>query len=190
MPRTAVFPVPASALPAGCRALRLRTSVELYVDRVRLAWFEPCPGARRIELPLASAELADAGFPRRTAHPQRRPDYDYARRAPLGDCRVQPGTYTAFGPCTPLVAATDDAVAVFGAGEEIRLRFDASLAPAPPAGTHRAWVLEVDGWCKDMDLLTRDGAILDPMPLREGSRGNPARDALHRRFNTRWAGGQ
>ena len=81
-------------------------------------------------------------------------------------------------------------MAVFGAGEEIRLRFDASAAPEPAAGTHRAWVLEVDGWCKDMDLLTRDGATLDPMPTRDGSPGSPARDALHRRFNTRWAGGQ
>ncbi|MFM9179704.1 MAG: tetratricopeptide repeat protein [Phycisphaerales bacterium] len=193
MPRTAVFPVPVAALPEGCRALRLRTSIELYVDHARMAWFEPCPGARRVELPLASAEVAEAGFPHRTTHPQRRPDYDYARRAPLWDCRTQPGAYTAFGPCTPLVAATDDVVAVFGAGEEVRLRFDAAVLAPPTAGTHRAWVLDVDGWCKDMDLLTKDGATLDPLPMRDGSpaRTAPAaRDAVHRRFNTRWAGGQ
>ena len=190
MPRTCVLPVPATTLPAGCTALRLRTSMEIYVDRVRLAWFEPCPQARRVGVPLASAEVAACGFPRRATHAQRRPDYDYARRAPLGDCRTQPGTYTAFGPCTPLVAETDDAVAIFGAGEEVRLRFDASRLPPVEHGLRRAWVLSVDGWCKDMDLLTRDGATLGPLPARDGSPEAHGRADLHRRFNTRWAGGQ
>jgi hypothetical protein len=141
-------------------------------------------------VPLATAAVADAGFAARIPHPQRRPDYDYARRVPLWDCRTQLGAYTAFGDCTPLLAATDDAVAIFGAGEEVRLRFDAARAPAAVPGSERCWVLEVDGWCKDMDLLTGEGAELGPLPLRDGRATNPERDALHARFNVRWAGGR
>lgn len=190
MPRRAVFPVPRSALPPGCTALRLRTTMEIYVDKVELAWFEPCAQARRIEAPLLSAAVVDAGFAARIPHPQRRPDYDYARRAPLWDCRKQPGMYTQFGECTPLLAATDDAVAIFAAGEEVQLRFDAARTPNPAPGVSRTWVLEVDGWCKDMDMLTGDGATLGPLPLRDGKGTTPARDALHAQFNVRWAGGR
>jgi hypothetical protein len=184
-----MLPVPRASLPPGCTALRLRTTMELYVDAVRLAWLEPCPRARRTELPLVHAEVAASGFAARVPRPQRRPDYDYARRAPLWDCRVQPGAYTRLGECTPLLARTDDAVAVFGAGEEVRLRFGTG-APAPEPEGSRTWVLEVDGWCKDMDLLTGGGDILDPMPLRDGSVPTAERDGLHARFNDRWAGGR
>ena len=114
---------------------------------------------------------------------------DTLRRA-RHDCRTQPGAYTAFGDCTPLLAATDDAVAIFGAGEEVRLRFNAARAPAAVPGSGRCWVLEVDGWCKDMDLLTGEGAELGPLPLRDGRATTPERDALHARFNVRWAGGR
>ena len=190
MSRRAVFPVPRSALPPGCTALRLRTTMEIYVDRVEVAWFEPCPQARRVAAPLLTASVVDAGFAARVPHPQRRPDYDYARRAPLWDCRKQPGLYTQFGECTPLLAATDDAVAIFGAGEEVQLRFDAAATPSPAPGMSRTWVLEVDGWCKDMDMLTGDGATLGPLPLRDGKSTTPARDALHAQFNIRWAGGR
>ena len=164
--------------------------MEIYVDRVELAWFEPCPQARRVAAPLLTASVVDAGFAARVPHPQRRPDYDYARRAPLWDCRKQPGLYTQFGECTPLLAATDDAVAIFGAGEEVQLRFDAAATPSPAPGMSRTWVLEVDGWCKDMDMLTGDGATLGPLPFRDGKSTTPARDALHGQFNVRWAGGR
>lgn len=190
MPRQCMLPLPRSSIPAGCTSLRLRTTMELYVDAVRLAWIEPCPEARRTEVPMRAADVSAAGFAARVPRPQRRPDYDYSRRAPLWDCRVQPGAYTRFGDCTPLLARTDDAVAVFGAGEEVRLRFDAAAVRPARAGASRTWVLEVDGWCKDMDLLTGQGATLAPMPVRDPSAPTAERDALHARFNDRWAGGR
>jgi hypothetical protein len=54
----------------------------------------------------------------------------------------------------------------------------------------RSWVLDVAGWCKDMDLLTGTGAALDPLPLRDGATPGADRDAMHRRHNTRWNGGR
>lgn len=187
MPRTCLLPIPAGRIPGGCTRLRIRTTMELYADAVRVAWIEPCPEARRSEAPLRSATLLDAGFPRRIAHPQRRPEFVHADRAPLWDCRKQPGRYTRFGECTPLVARADDALAVFGAGEELLLRFEARAAAAP-AGTTRTWVLEVDGWCKDMDPLTRDGATIGPLPAR-GAPSPEARE-LHGRWNDRLDGGR
>ena len=190
MPRRCLLPVPTDALPRGCRELRLRTTMEVYVDAVRLAWAEPCPGAVRRVATLAGATMAEAGFARRIPRPQRRPDYDHSRRVPLWDCRVQPGAYTSFGDCTALLAGIDDAVAIFGAGEEVRLSFDAGSVPAPGAGMRRTWVLDVAGWCKDMDLHTGTGATLDPLPVRDGASPGADRDALHRLHNVRWNGGR
>ncbi len=189
MPRQASFPIPTDRLPADCVALRLRTSNEIYIDRLALAWLEPCPEARRIQAPLVAGSVADAGFAQRPSLPQRRPWYDYERRVPLWDVRFQEGFYTAFGDCTPLLAETDDAVAIFGGGEEIRLEFDSDVSEAPPDWT-RTWVLELDGWCKDMDPYTGLGDTLEPLPLRAGSVSTPQREALHRRFNTRFAAGR
>lgn len=207
MPRQCSFPIPREAIPAGCTALRLRTTVELYVDAVAIAWSEPCDGAARTEHPLVHAEVSDAGFAARIPHPQRRPDYDYGRRAPLWDCRTQPGQYTAFGiDCSPLLDAADDASAIFAAGEEVRLSFAAAGVRADPvraasagSGTAmptsmsagiRVWVLEVEGWCKDMDPLTRGGARLDPLPSRDGAGPSAAARGLMTQFNTRIEGGR
>ena len=202
MPRQCSFPIPRESLPAGCTALRLRTTVELYVDAVAIAWSEPCDGAVRTEHPLVHAEVADAGFAARIPHPQRRPEYDYGRRAPLWDCRTQPGQYTAFGiDCSPLLRAADDASAIFAAGEEVRLSFAAdgvraastgtgSQTPASTRAGPRVWVLEVDGWCKDMDPLTRGGARLDPLPSHDGSGPAASARELMTQFNTRIEGGR
>jgi hypothetical protein len=41
-----------------------------------------------------------------------------------------------------------------------------------------------------MDPYTGGGATLDPLPLRDGQATTPRREELHRRFNTRFAGGR
>ena len=41
-----------------------------------------------------------------------------------------------------------------------------------------------------MDPFTGLGAALEPLPLRDGFESTPRREALHRRFNTRYAGGR
>jgi len=47
-------------------------------------------------------------------------------------------------------------------------------------------VLDARGWCKDMDLYTKDGDTVEPLP---GSR-DPAAAALQRRYSTRYASGR
>jgi hypothetical protein len=92
--------------------------------------------------------------------------------------------------CSPLVTAIDDALAIFAAGEEVRMTFDA-VQPMLAEKWTRVFVLDLNGWCKDMDFLTGDGATVAPLPMRdESSASSPDRAALHKRFNTRYEAGR
>ena len=185
MPRRATLPL--GKLPPGTTALRLTTNQEIYWDRLAVAYGEPAPETRRTTLPLKSARMGKAGFPLRSSNQQRVPNYDFERRQPFWDTRYQEGYYTRFGPVTDLVRDVDDAVAIIGPGDEVHLAFTDSTPPLA-AGWRRYFVLEANGWAKDMDYFTRDGTTVGPLPTS----GRPAdrRDALHARYNTRFLGGR
>ncbi|MFN5495920.1 MAG: FG-GAP-like repeat-containing protein [bacterium] len=185
MPRRMALPVPRAALPAGTTALRMRMNVELYLDSVRLVEREPLP-AEPVELSLARASLASVGFAKWSVGPQRQPFYDRRTLLPLWDCRMQRGLYTAFGDVRELLARDDGALVVFGSGEEIAFDFAGPSAAAQP-GTTRRFVLEVRGWCKDMDLFTRNGETVDPLPVQPAD--DKARE-LMAATRTRPAGGR
>jgi Flp pilus assembly protein TadD len=189
MPRQMALPLPDDVDISSGTELRIRTNQEIYFDRIALAAIEDCAEARRIELPLAVATMADVGFPKRTTGPQRQPHYDYFQRAPLWDTRHQRGFYTEFGRCDELVTREDNALAIFGPGEEIELRYDAGVLPPLADGWSLRFVLEARGWCKDMDLYTEDGETLEPLPMGESPHASD-REALHQRFNTRYESGR
>jgi hypothetical protein len=175
MPRQ--MSVPLGELPDGTTRLRLRTNQEVYWDRLAVAFAEPCPQATRQTLELHSARVQESGFMPRIVHQQQRPDFIYADRVPLAGTQDPAGFYTEFGPASELVSVADNAVAIFGPGEEIHLEF---AAPPPDAGGRtRRIVLEAVGWCKDMDLYTADGATVAPLPTRGPS-------ALNAQYNTRY----
>jgi len=185
MPRQMSMPL--RGLPPGTRELRISTNMEIYWDRLRVALAEPCPGVKRQELSLRSARLAPSGFPLRTTGPQRRPDYDYERRSPLWDTRHPAGYYTAIGEVEELAAQADGAVAIFGPGEEVHLEF-AAIPSEPAPGWKRRFVLEAVGWCKDMDLYTKDSDTLEPLPVP--AQASPHRVRLNRLYNTRFESGR
>jgi hypothetical protein len=187
MPRRSAVPLDREKLPAGTRQLRITTNLEIYWDRIAIVAEEACPGVRRYELPLVAAEAARSGFARRIDQPQRRPDYDYQHRVPLWDTEHQTGWYTSFGDALPLMIDVDDACAILGPGEEIRLQYAAQL-PAKDDAAVRQFVLECYGWCKDRDLYTQDGDTIEPLPTREGV-GSVLPEAsleLIRRYNQRF----
>ena len=195
MPRQMSLPIDPARLPDSTVALRLTTNMEIYWDRIILVRGEPCPDAKVCELKLESAEVREIGFPRRDTTSNRRPAYTYGQRVPLWDTRHQAGYYSRFGNVLPLVTNTDDAVAIFGPGEETRLRF-AELSHWPAAGWTRRYVIQAHGWCKDMDLYTRDGESILPLPRRGGDDGgsdpqqvDEHRHNLHREFNQRYRAG-
>ncbi|NNJ65101.1 MAG: hypothetical protein HKP16_06015 [Xanthomonadales bacterium] len=177
--------MPLAELPPGTSRLRLRTNMQIYWDRVAVAYAEDLPEFSRTLLPLRAARLDKPGFALRSTLDQHRPHYDYSKLSPFWDTRYMTGLYTRFGPVDELVAARDDAVAIIGPGEEVHLEFDE--AEPPPENWRRYFVLETNGWAKDMDLFTRDGDTVGPLP----SSGLPAgpRDALHARYNTRFRSG-
>jgi Flp pilus assembly protein TadD len=188
MPRTMALPL--VDLPPQTVALRLSTNLEVYWDRLAVVYEETPPQAVTRSLAPATARLAKTGFPLRTTGDQRLPGYDYERRAAFWDARYLEGLYTRLGPVEELVATADDAVVVMGSGEEVHVEFDAP--PAPPEGWRRRFVLEARGWAKDMDLYTRDGGRVGPLPrsVAGGADGDARRDALHDRYNLRFQGGR
>jgi len=193
MPRRMAAPLSpprGPGLPEGTTALRLRTNQEVYWDRLSVIFAEPCPEAGTRELELAEAELLQVGFPKRLERPWRIPAYDWESREPYWDTRYQRGWYTAFGPVEELVGEQDGGLCIFGPGEGISFAFRGP-EEGPPDGWSRRLVLRTRGWCKDMDLYTRTGETIEPMPGEErAEEGNRARAReLHERFNTRFQSG-
>lgn len=185
MPREMALPIARHRLPRGTTKLRLSTNMEVYWDAAQIALAEPCAEARRRVLSRESARLESTGFAHRTTLAQRRPVYDYGRRAAKWDTRHPQGLYTAFGRVDPLLDAVDDAVVVFGPGEEVHVEFAVGESPLPENWTRRH-VVESHGWCKDMDMFTRDGQTVGPLPRRDSGVPESERSrALHRQFNTR-----
>ncbi|HEX7157324.1 MAG TPA: FG-GAP-like repeat-containing protein [Burkholderiaceae bacterium] len=184
MPRRMAVPLP--RLPKATRALRLRTNQEIYWDRISIAWSETAPAATHV-LPLAAAEVRPIGFPRRSTGAQQQPSYDLGYSAPLWDTRIQSGWYTAYGRVDELVADDDDALAIIGPGDALHLEFDAAL-PALAPGWSRRFVLQAHGWAKDMDLYTRDGDTVAPLPVT--GKDAARRDRLNHAYNTRFASGR
>jgi len=184
MPRR--MSVPLENLPKGADQLRLRTNQEIYWDRAAVAWAEPCPEVEKQLIPPQKAVLDTLGFALRTTGDQRLPQYDATRRAPLWDTRHQRGFYTEPGEMTELVTEADDALTIFGPGEAVTFTY-AAPSHSIPEGWTRTFVLETVGWCKDMDLYTRDGETIEPLP----NRGKPQekRAELHQKYNTRFKSG-
>ncbi len=186
MPRTIALPLP--DLPAGTTALRLKSNMEIYWDRLRVVAEETSPGALATTLAPAAARVARTGFAKRTTGPQRLPHYDYDARAPYWDAKVQRGFYTALGDALELARERDGALAIIGSGEEVHLEFPAMDEPKP--GQRRYFAVRFHGWAKDMDLYTRDGDTVAPLPVPADA--DPTmlarRDALHARYNVRSGG--
>ena len=178
MPRTMVLPLP--SLPAGAKNLRISTTLECYIDNLRIAWAQPCPEAVVHESRPAMAELFEAGYPTRTDGPHRRPHYDWAVRSPFWDTRTQRGLYSALGDVLELVRDRDGALAVFGVGEAVRVSFSTPEALEP--GMHRRHVLDLGGWAKDMDFMTHTGATVDPIPGARDSTSASLMEATRTRY--------
>jgi hypothetical protein len=185
MPREAAVPLP--PLPRGTTALRLRTNQEIYWDQLAVAETLSDVPYRDTRMGNAHAKVERIGFPRRSNGPQRQPEYDFNQRSPFWDTRYPTGQYTAFGPADELVSDRDNALAIIGPGDAVTFRFSNEMQ-APPEGWRRSYILDVHGWAKDMDLYTKDGNSVEPLPRAERAVDRSA--ALNDRFNTRFQSGR
>jgi hypothetical protein len=176
--------------------IRLTSTLRLYWDSIRLA--VDADDAPRVTTALepSSAVLWERGFSRSFpllgAH-----DCEWFEWDALDTPRwnQHPGLYTRLGDTLPLVTAIDDRFVIFGAGDALTVRFDASALPPLPDGWRRDYLVFLDGWAKDRDPNTLDALYVEPLPFH-GMSGFPygpderfpdsdAHRAWRREWNTR-----
>ncbi len=147
-------------------AIRLRTNMECFWDQAFVAVREPDSGVRITPLPLTRATLGYRGYTREVSPDGRPPtlyDYDHVDPAPLAGLE---GRLTRYGDVAELIRDDDDHLCLVGPGDEVRLEFDASHAPALPTGWTRSYLLRAVGYCKDADPFTATSDTIGPLPWR------------------------
>ncbi len=115
---------------------------------------------------LAHADLEFHGYPYKVeGTPPGNVRYIYERTSVTGPYTRPQGTYTRYGDVLPLLTATDDKLAVFGSGDEVRLDFDPSNLPVLPTGWVRDYFFAANGYEKDMDFYAAEGSYVSPLPF-------------------------
>ena len=128
-------------------------------------------GCRRYDycvspVPLVHADLEFHGYPLKIeGKPAGNVQYIYEKVSATGPYTRPAGTYTRYGDVLPLLTATDDKLAVFGSGDEVRLDFDPSHLPALPKGWVRDYFFAANGYEKDMDFYAAEGNYVAPLPF-------------------------
>lgn len=183
MERELAFPL--VGMPPESRALRLTSDAEIHWDRLRLVFTEPQPSARVTPLALLDAQLIATGYPALRWLDQGRIVLDPTQAVALADRHIPAGFYPPLGDVQELIQTSDDALAILGPGEAIRLEY--RVPPNPPSpGWSRRWLLEIRGAVRRYPPGSATGLSIYPLPA-----GNdPDREELHRRYHTRYRGGR
>jgi cytochrome c-type biogenesis protein CcmH/NrfG len=131
-------------------------------------------------VPLVRADLEFHGYPLKIeGKPAGNVQYVYEKTSATGPYTRPSGTYTRYGNVLPLLTATDDKLAVFGSGDEVRLDFDPSHLPALPEGWVRDYFFAANGYEKDMDFYAAEGNYVAPLPfLSMGEYPYPAKKSF------------
>lgn len=152
-------------LPAGRVTLRISTNMQIYWDVARLVVGDPEVRAVVTSLEASNPNLHYRGFseqlPRSLSDPH---EFDYSRVVVGPRFRDMDGLFTRYGEVGSLLAAEDDRYVVMNAGDELSVRFDATLLPPLPQGWRRDYILYTDGWVKDADINTTHSGSVEPLP--------------------------
>jgi tetratricopeptide (TPR) repeat protein len=158
-------------LPRGTQKIRITTNLQVYwdsilIDRTAQPSGERSQGPRLTPVPLLRADLEYHGYPLKIeGKPAGNVEYVYEKVSATGPYTRPFGTYTRYGDVLPLLTATDDKLAVFGSGDEVRLDFDPSHLPALPKGWVRDYFFAANGYEKDMDFYAAEGNFVAPLPF-------------------------
>jgi len=153
------------------REIRILTNMCLYWDEIfAVAGSAENPEHALRRVSPSEAQLRFRGFSENVVHSERTQpeEFIYASVQPASAWNPTHGEYTAFGPVNELLADIDDRLAIFGAGDEIALRFPAVNEP-PPHGWKRDYLLLVDGWAKENEANTAFGDSVEPLPFHSMS---------------------
>jgi cytochrome c-type biogenesis protein CcmH/NrfG len=159
-------------LPPGTQRIRITTNLQIYWDSILIDHTPQKPNqseaqsVRLTSIPLTRADLQFHGFPLKIeSTPPGNVQYVYEKVSATGPYTRPAGTYTRYGDVLPLLTATDDKLAVFGSGDEVRLDFDPSKLPALPDGWVRDYFFAANGYEKDMDFYAAEGNFVAPLPF-------------------------
>ncbi|MGA7399786.1 MAG: FG-GAP-like repeat-containing protein [Candidatus Sulfotelmatobacter sp.] len=161
-------------LPSGTKKIRITTNLQIYWDSILVSRTSQDSregqNLRLTPVPLVRADLGFHGFPLKIeGTPPGNVQYIYEKVSATGPYTRPIGTYTRYGDVLPLLVATDDKLAVFGSGDEVRLDFDPSNLPALPQSWVRDYFFAANGYEKDMDFYAAEGNFVAPLPfLRMG----------------------
>ncbi|HXI03811.1 MAG TPA: FG-GAP-like repeat-containing protein [Candidatus Saccharimonadales bacterium] len=151
-------------LPAGARRVRIRTSMRIYWDQVRVGDLAAAqPVVSRLDPEFAT--LRYRGFPA-TVKPggSGPPEYDYSKEEPYVTWMVHTGAYTRYGDVRDLLLHPDDMYVITRAGDEILIGFDSAALPPVPPGDQRTFLVFADGFGKDMDVNSARPDTVGPLP--------------------------
>jgi hypothetical protein len=168
-------------LPPGTQKIRITTNLQVYWDGILInrtaqrdarEMTNTNQGRRQSQnvhltpAPLVRADLEHHGYPLKIeGTPPGNVQYIYEKVSATGPYTRPAGTYTRYGDVTPLLTATDDRLAVFGSGDEVRLDFNPSTLPALPQGWVRDYFFAANGYEKDMDFYAAEGNYVAPLPF-------------------------
>ena len=156
-------------LPKGTRKIRITTNLQAYWDSILVDRTQQRGQALSpllTPVPLVRADLEFHGYPLKIeGTPPGNVQYIYEKASATGPYTRPAGTYTRYGDVLPLLTATDDRLAVFGSGDEVRLDFDPSNLPALPQGWVRDYFFAANGYEKDMDFYAAEGNYVAPLPF-------------------------
>jgi hypothetical protein len=156
-------------LPVGTKKVRITTNLQVYWDSIlvsRTAQDSREQTPRVTPVPLVKADLEFHGYPLKIeGKPAGNVEYIYEKTSATGPYTRPFGTYTRYGDVLPLLTATDDKLAVFGSGDEVRLDFDPSKLPTLPKGWVRDYFFAANGYEKDMDFYAAEGNYVAPLPF-------------------------
>jgi len=164
--------IPFDKLRAGSRPAEKNAGLRDDADREQ--------GIKLTPVPLMRADLEFHGYPFKIeGTPPGNVQYVYEKVSATGPYTRPSGTYTRYGDVLPLLTATDDKLAVFGSGDEVRLDFDPSHLPLLPQGWVRDYFFAANGYEKDMDFYAAEGNYVAPLPfLSMGEYPYPAKKAF------------
>ena len=158
-------------LPKGTQKIRITTNLQIYWDNILVSRTPQSAGNRTQSLrltpvPVLRADLEFHGYPYKIEGlPPGNVHYIYEKTSATGPYTRPQGTYTRYGDVLPLLTATDDKLAVFGSGDEVRLDFDSSHLPPLPTGWVRDYFFAANGYEKDMDFYAAESNYVAPLPF-------------------------
>lgn len=157
-------------IPEGVEKIRVWTNVELYWDRI-LVDTAPEPSTEVYQMNQLATEdtrLRFHGFSTliRPEGEFPMPDrFDYHKTRYQSLWNPLKGKYTRYGEVDSLVNKVDGKFAVFSAGDELAMTFDAADLPPLRKGYKRDFLIYLNGFVKDGDKYTAHAGSVDPMPF-------------------------